>query len=68
VASVGMLAAAAGIVIGLVPPSQFSQGSPVLYVVGLAAGVLILAVPPQIIYQLRRPAWRDSAVAAAETA
>jgi putative glutamate/gamma-aminobutyrate antiporter len=65
VATVGMLAAAAGIVIGLVPPSQFSNGSPLPYVVGLAAGVLILAMPPQIIYQIRRPAWRDPAEAPA---
>ena len=65
IAAIGALAAAAAIGIGLIPPSQLNEGSHLLYALGLIAGVLILAVPPQIIYQLRRPSWRDAATAAA---
>jgi putative glutamate/gamma-aminobutyrate antiporter len=65
VATVGALASAGAILIGLVPPSQFKESSPIVYAGLLIAGVLILAVPPQIIYRLRRPEWLDPAVAAA---
>ncbi len=61
---VGILAAGAGIVIGLVPPAQFKEGPPLTYALLLTAGVALLALPPQIIYQLRRPSWRDAATAA----
>jgi amino acid transporter len=57
VAAIGMLAAATGIVIGLAPPAQFKEGPPVTYAILLVAGVALLA---QIIYQVRRPAWRSS--------
>ena len=65
VAGVGALAALAGIGIGLIPPSQLDEGSHVVYTLGLIAGVLLLAVPPQIIYRLRRPAWRAASSEAA---
>ena len=58
VAIVGILAAVAGILIGLMPPSQFKEGPPMTYAILLIAGVAILALPPQIIYQLRKPGWR----------
>ena len=60
VAGAGALAAVAGILIGLIPPAQLNEGSHLLYTVGLIVGVLLLAVPPQIIYQLRRPTWRTA--------
>lgn len=63
VAAIGALAAAAAIFIGLVPPSQFRESSPVVYALILVGGVLLLALPPQIIYQFRRAEWRDPAVA-----
>lgn len=56
-AAVGILAAAAGIAIGLVPPAQLDEGSHLLYTAGLVIGVIVLAAPPQILYQLRRPHW-----------
>jgi putative glutamate/gamma-aminobutyrate antiporter len=64
VASVGILASITGIAIGLVPPAQFKEGPPVTYALVLIGGVALLALPPQIIYQLRRPSWRDAATAA----
>lgn len=54
VAVVGILAAGAGIVIGLVPPAQFKEGPPMTYAILLIAGVALLALPPQLIYQFRR--------------
>ncbi len=54
---VGALAAAAAILIGLVPPSQFGSVAKPEYAGILLAGVLLLAVPPQIIYRIRRPSW-----------
>ena len=60
VAGVGILASCAGIGIGLIPPAQFKEGPPLTYALLLAAGILLLALPPQIIYQLRRPSWRTA--------
>lgn len=61
VAVVGILAAGAGIAIGLVPPAQFKEGPPTTYAILLLAGVALLALPPQLIYQFRRPGWRQQA-------
>lgn len=68
VATVGALAAAAAIFIGLIPPSQFKEASPLVYGGLLALGVLVLAIPPQIIYWKRSPKWLDPALAAAAEA
>ena len=68
VAVVGILAAGAGIVIGLAPPAQFKEGPPMTYAILLIAGVALLALPPQLSYQFRRPQWRKPATTAvAET-
>ena len=66
VATVGALAAAAAIIIGLVPPSQFGNDSPLKYGLILIVGVALLGLPPQLIHRIRRPEWRDPALAAAE--
>ena len=58
VATVGVMAAAGAITIGFIPPSQLgSSVSPATYALGILAGVLILAIPPQVIYHFRRPTW-----------
>jgi amino acid transporter len=61
VAAVGMVAAVSAIVLGLTPPAGFSSTSPTVYALIVAAGVIILAVPPQIIYRMRRPSWSNDA-------
>jgi len=61
IAGVGRVAAVSGIVLGLTPPAGFSSTSPTVYALIVAAGVIVLAVPPQIIYRLRRPSWSDEA-------
>ncbi len=58
VGAIGALAAGAAIVIGFVPPSQFGGIPPLEYAGIIVAGVLVLGVPPQIIYRLRRDSWR----------
>jgi amino acid transporter len=57
-ATLGTLAAIGAILIGFIPPSQLGTSvSPTTYALILLVGILILAVPPQIIYQFRRPDW-----------
>jgi len=57
-AAFGMAAAIGAIAIGFVPPSQLgSTVSPFLYAIGVLIGILILAIPPQIIYYFRRSTW-----------
>ena len=57
-AVLGILAALGAIAIGFVPPSQLSSDtSPLRYAGALLVGIVILAIPPQIIYAFRRPSW-----------
>jgi glutamate:GABA antiporter len=58
VACVGILAAIAAIILGLTPPSGFSALSHTTYALIIAAGVIVLAIPPQFIYRFRRPEWK----------
>jgi hypothetical protein len=57
VAVVGILASLSAIVLGLTPPSGYGSTSALTYGLLVAAGVIILAIPPQFIYRFRRPAW-----------
>jgi len=41
----------------LTPPSGFSSISHGAYAAIIAGGVVVLAIPPQIIYRFRRPEW-----------
>ena len=66
IAAVGILAALSAIVLGLTPPAGYSSLSSGTYAAIVAAGVIILALPPQLIYRLRRPDWDTATVAVAE--
>ncbi|MDX2381380.1 MAG: amino acid permease [Acidimicrobiia bacterium] len=57
-AVVGALAAMSAIVLGLTPPSGYASLSAPVYASIVAVGVIVLALPPQFIYRLRRPSWR----------
>ena len=57
IAAVGILAAVSAIVLGLTPPAGYSSLSSGTYAAIVAAGVIILALPPQLIYRFRRPDW-----------
>jgi amino acid transporter len=57
--ALGVAASAAAFVIGFVPPSQFSNTGPVVYVIVIAAGILLIGVMPPVLLQLRRkPGWK----------
>lgn len=57
IAVVGGLAAVAAIVLGLTPPAGYSTLSSGAYAAIVAGGVILLALPPQLIYRLRKPSW-----------
>jgi amino acid transporter len=69
VATVGMLAALAAIVLGLTPPSGYTSTPPVVHALIVVVGVVVLAVPAQILHHYRRPEWAsiDEAEAIAES-
>jgi glutamate:GABA antiporter len=48
-AGVGLVGAAFSFALGFVPPDQLKTGSPVLYVGGIALGLLVLALPPFLV-------------------
>lgn len=55
----GTLAAICAILIGFIRPAQLdSTVSPVLYAGRILIGILILSIPPQLIYKFRRAAWK----------
>jgi amino acid transporter len=57
VAVIGIIASVSAIVLGLTPPSGYGSTSALAYGLLVAAGVIILAIPPQFIYRFRRPSW-----------
>ena len=56
-ATVGLVGAALSFVLGFVPPDQLKTGNPVVYVVGIAIGLAILALPP-FLFRRRPPGER----------
>jgi glutamate:GABA antiporter len=56
---VGFAASLAALLIGFVPPSQFSGGSPGVYVLIVGGGALGLGLlVPFLFYRLRKPHWK----------
>ncbi len=59
---VGLLASAAALAIGFVPPSQFGGGSVGVYVLVIGGGLVILGLLiPWLFLRLRKPGWRTAA-------
>ena len=59
---IGVMSAAAALVIGFVPPSQFGHSDPLVYAVLILTGILIVGVlPPLLMDRLRRPQWKAPA-------
>ena len=54
VAVVGLAGSALSFVLGFVPPDQLKTGNPVVYVLGIALGLAILALPP-FLFRRRPP-------------
>ena len=57
IACVGILAALSAIVLGLTPPAGFSALAAGPYAAIIAVGVIVLAIPAQLLYRFRRPEW-----------
>jgi amino acid transporter len=57
IAGVGMAAALAAIVLGLTPPAGYTAVSDGVYAAIVVVGVLVLAVPAQLLHHFRRPEW-----------
>jgi glutamate:GABA antiporter len=54
VGGVGLLGCLVSFVLGFVPPSQLKTGDPVVYVLLLAAAILVLSAPPFVLALLSR--------------
>src|SRR6478609_9183045 len=69
IASIGIAAAVSAIVLGLTPPAGYTAVPWQLYAVIVVTGVLLLALPAQLLYHFRRPEWTsvDEAEVVAES-
>jgi amino acid transporter len=57
---VGMVASAAAMIIGFVPPSQFGGGSPLLYALFIGGGLVLFGLlVPFLILRFQRPSWKQ---------
>ena len=61
IAAVGTVSALSAIVLGLTPPSGYSSTPWGIYAAIILGGVVVLAIPPQIIYRFRRAEWSTDA-------
>ncbi|MFH1791645.1 MAG: amino acid permease [Candidatus Omnitrophota bacterium] len=57
VSGIGIIGALFAITVGFFPPSQLTVGSPVFYVVFLAAGTAVFVAAPLVISLFQRPDW-----------
>lgn len=58
-ASLGFLGSVLAFIFSFIPPGQIAVGSPTTYVLYLVVLVVVFVVLPLIIYNLRKPEWRD---------
>jgi glutamate:GABA antiporter len=58
---IGVVSAAAALVIGFIPPSQFGHSDPLVYAALILAGILAIGViPPLLLHRLRKPRWKTT--------
>lgn len=67
IASIGIVAAVSAIVLGLTPPAGYSTMSWQTYAGIVLVGVVVLALPAQILYHFRRPQWAGPDLGKLET-
>ncbi|MDC7121167.1 APC family permease [Cellulomonas fimi] len=61
VCTVGFVASVAALLIGFVPPAQFSSGNGLVYVAIVGGGLLLIGlVAPFAFYASRKPSWRTA--------
>ncbi|HSR87294.1 MAG TPA: APC family permease [Streptosporangiaceae bacterium] len=59
---IGAMSAAAALVIGFVPPSQFGHSNRLVYAVLILGGILAIGIlPPLLMDRLRKPQWKATA-------
>ena len=56
-AGMGLLACIFGLVLGFVPPKEFSHSEATFFVIFLLIGIIIFAGVPLIIHKFRKPTW-----------
>jgi putative glutamate/gamma-aminobutyrate antiporter len=57
---VGFAASLAALLVGFIPPSQFGESNPGIYVLIVAGGALGLGLlVPFLFYRMRKPSWRE---------
>ncbi len=57
---VGLLASISAMIIGFVPPSQFSSGDPWAYLLIVGGGLIVVGIViPALFYFLRKPHWKN---------
>ena len=61
IAVIGMLAALSAMVLGLTPPAGYTAVPAGLYAAIIVVGVIVLAIPAQLLFHFRRPEWASSA-------
>lgn len=59
VCTVGIAGALLALVLSYLPPAQIATGSPVVYVGIIIIGVGLIIGLPLVVYQLRKPSWRN---------
>ncbi len=59
VCAVGISGALLALVLSYLPPAQIATGSPVVYVGIIIIGVGLIIGLPLVVYQLRKPSWRN---------
>ncbi len=57
ISGVGILSSLFALVIGFVPPSNFTYSSPIFYVLFLAVGVVFVCIAPSLILYFKKPSW-----------
>lgn len=59
VAGLGFAAVAFSLLVSFFPPTQLPVGNPVIYVLLVAAGLIVFVSAALMIYRFRKPSWRD---------
>jgi amino acid transporter len=58
---VGFAASLAALLVGFIPPSQFGESNPAVYVLVVAGGALGLGLlVPFLFYRMRKPSWKQA--------
>ena len=63
VAGLGFVAVAFSLLVSFFPPTQLPVGNPVIYVVLVAAGLIVFVSAALMIYRFRKPSWHQHAAA-----